>query len=106
MFRGRVRQVHFIGVGGIGMSGLAEILRTLGFDVWIDEENLAIGTLDWERAIEEAIQQVDAFVVILSPAAKGSKWVRAEIRLAELHKIAIFPVLAYGDEAKAMRGIP
>ena len=33
MFRGRVRQVHFIGVGGIGMSGLAEILRTLSFDV-------------------------------------------------------------------------
>ena len=33
MFRGRVRQVHFIGVGGIGMSGLAEILRTLAFDV-------------------------------------------------------------------------
>ena len=33
MFRGRVRQVHFIGIGGIGMSGLAESLRTLGFDV-------------------------------------------------------------------------
>ncbi len=33
MFRGRVRHVHFIGVGGIGMSGLAEILRTLGFEV-------------------------------------------------------------------------
>ncbi len=33
MFRGRVRHVHFIGIGGIGMSGLAEILRTLGFDV-------------------------------------------------------------------------
>ena len=33
MFRGRVRQVHFIGVCGIGMSGLAEILRTLEFDV-------------------------------------------------------------------------
>ncbi len=33
MFRGRVRHVHFVGVGGIGMSGLAEILRTLGFDV-------------------------------------------------------------------------
>jgi UDP-N-acetylmuramate--alanine ligase len=33
MFRGRVRQVHFIGVGGIGMSGLAEILRNVGFDV-------------------------------------------------------------------------
>src|SRR5579871_355576 len=33
MFRGRVRHVHFIGVGGIGMSGLAEVLRTLDFDV-------------------------------------------------------------------------
>src|SRR5262249_34973757 len=33
MFRGRVRHVHFIGVGGIGMSGLAGILRTLEFDV-------------------------------------------------------------------------
>jgi UDP-N-acetylmuramate--alanine ligase len=33
MFRGRVRKVHFIGVGGIGMSGLAEILRSLDFDV-------------------------------------------------------------------------
>lgn len=33
MFRGRVRHVHFVGIGGIGMSGLAEILRSLGFDV-------------------------------------------------------------------------
>ena len=33
MFRGRVRQVHFIGVGGVGMSGLAEVLCTLGFEV-------------------------------------------------------------------------
>jgi len=33
MFLGRVRSVHFVGIGGIGMSGLAEVLRTLGFDV-------------------------------------------------------------------------
>jgi len=33
MFRGRVRRVHFIGVGGVGMSGLAEILRNLDFEV-------------------------------------------------------------------------
>ena len=33
MFRGRVRHVHFVGIGGIGMSGLAEILHTLDFDV-------------------------------------------------------------------------
>jgi UDP-N-acetylmuramate--alanine ligase len=33
VFRGHVRRVHFIGIGGIGMSGLAEILRTLEFEV-------------------------------------------------------------------------
>ncbi len=33
MFRGRVRQIHFVGVGGVGMSGLAEILRSLEFEV-------------------------------------------------------------------------
>ncbi len=33
MFRGRVRHAHFVGIGGIGMSGLAEILRTMEFDV-------------------------------------------------------------------------
>src|SRR3954468_21188111 len=33
MFRGRVRRAHFIGIGGIGMSGLAEILRTREFEV-------------------------------------------------------------------------
>jgi UDP-N-acetylmuramate--alanine ligase len=33
MFRGRVRHVHFVGIGGIGMSGLAEVLRALEFDV-------------------------------------------------------------------------
>jgi UDP-N-acetylmuramate--alanine ligase len=33
MFRGRVRHVHFVGVGGVGMSGLAEILKSLEFQV-------------------------------------------------------------------------
>jgi UDP-N-acetylmuramate--alanine ligase len=33
MFRGRVRHIHFVGIGGIGMSGLAEILHTLEFEV-------------------------------------------------------------------------
>lgn len=30
---GLMRKVHFVGVGGIGMSGLAEILVNLGYDV-------------------------------------------------------------------------
>jgi UDP-N-acetylmuramate--alanine ligase len=29
----RLRRVHFVGIGGIGMSGIAEVLLTLGFEV-------------------------------------------------------------------------
>lgn len=33
MFRNRARRLHFIGIGGIGMSGIAEVLLSLGYDV-------------------------------------------------------------------------
>jgi UDP-N-acetylmuramate--alanine ligase len=33
MFRGRVRHIHIVGIGGVGMSGIAEILRSLEFEV-------------------------------------------------------------------------
>ncbi|MFN7699064.1 MAG: UDP-N-acetylmuramate--L-alanine ligase [Deltaproteobacteria bacterium] len=33
MFRGRVRTIHFVGIGGIGMSGIAEVLLASGFAV-------------------------------------------------------------------------
>ncbi len=32
-FMGRIKTVHFVGIGGIGMSGLAEILLRMGFHV-------------------------------------------------------------------------
>lgn len=30
---GRVRRIHFVGIGGSGMSGIAEVLLTLGYEV-------------------------------------------------------------------------
>src|SRR5688572_32978329 len=30
---GQARRIHFIGVGGIGMSGIAELLVNLGYEV-------------------------------------------------------------------------
>ncbi len=33
MFRNRVHRLHFVGIGGIGMSGIAEVLLNLGYDV-------------------------------------------------------------------------
>ncbi len=33
MFRGQVRTIHFVGIGGSGMNGIAEVLLNLGFHV-------------------------------------------------------------------------
>ena len=33
MVLGRTRRVHFVGIGGIGMSGIAEVLVNLGYEV-------------------------------------------------------------------------
>ena len=29
----KVRQIHFVGIGGIGMSGIAEVLLNLGYGI-------------------------------------------------------------------------
>ncbi len=33
MYRGRIKNIHFIGIGGAGMSGLAEVLLNLGYKI-------------------------------------------------------------------------
>jgi UDP-N-acetylmuramate--alanine ligase len=33
VYLGRTRRIHFVGIGGIGMSGIAEVLLNLGFEV-------------------------------------------------------------------------
>ena len=30
---GRTRRVHFVGIGGIGMSGIVELLANLGYEI-------------------------------------------------------------------------
>ena len=30
---GKTRRIHFVGIGGIGMSGIAELLANLGYVV-------------------------------------------------------------------------
>lgn len=33
MFRGKVRHIHFVGIGGSGMNGIAQVLLNLGFTI-------------------------------------------------------------------------
>ena len=33
MFRGTIKRIHFVGIGGSGMSGIAEVFLTMGYSV-------------------------------------------------------------------------
>ncbi|MBI5958415.1 MAG: toll/interleukin-1 receptor domain-containing protein [Chloroflexi bacterium] len=76
-------------------------LSAAGLDIWMDDK-LTPGTPSWEIKIETAIETAAAVVVILSPEAKKSEWVRQELRYANDNEKLIFPVLAGGDKRSAI----
>jgi tetratricopeptide (TPR) repeat protein len=72
-------------------------LRKAGADIWYDEHNLGYGRLMDE--IERELHFRDVFVVVLSPAAVASPWVRREVNAAiQLHdkqpERILLPVIA------------
>ena len=59
---------------------LAKDLSAAGFAVWSDREVMPGD--NWARKIAEALDESDAMVVIVSPAAAKSEWVRREVEFA------------------------
>jgi UDP-N-acetylmuramate--alanine ligase len=100
MFRGRVRHVHFVGVGGIGMSGLAEILRSLDFDV----SGSDLKASDVTRRLEHLGVQVDighraenvrtTDVLVVSSAVRADNPELLEARAREIPVIQRAEMLA------------
>ncbi len=80
----------------------SRLLRDAGFSVWIDNTNLAPGTASWQAAIEQAINQSQIIVVLLSPEAKASEWVGIEVGYAKLINLRIIPVLFRGTVHNAV----
>ena len=72
------------------------LLQDVGFDVWMDETKLSAGQ-SWTDTLEANIIHCAAFVIIMSPEAKTSDWVRRERLLAERQGKPIFPILYAGD---------
>ena len=72
-----------------------------GLSVWTDE-GIEPGTRSWKKAIEEAIIAAECLVCVLSPDAKASPWVQAELDHAELHGKPIFLILARGNERSSI----
>lgn len=83
------------------MRLVRETLRATGLMVWTDE-GLEPGTPNWRAAIEEAIRQSKALVVLLSPTANASHWVDNEVAYAQQCGIRVFPILVSGTPADAV----
>ncbi len=94
MFRGKVRQIHFVGIGGIGMSGIAEVLLNMGFHVSGSDvrENAVIQRLrglGGQVLIGHQAQNVrGADVVVYSSAVREDN---PEILEAHANKIPVIP---------------
>ena len=95
LFRG-VRHIHFVGIGGIGMSGIAEVLlslgenfRVTGSDVKrsaITDRLVSIGATVWEGHSGDHI--TDADVVVCSSAVRNDN---PEVIAARQRLIPVIP---------------
>src|SRR5437667_1185664 len=66
--------------------------------VWIDREGLKPGTLDWEEALRTAIRAAQAVLLIASPHARSSRYVRDELRIAEMYQRPVYPLWIVGTQ--------
>ncbi len=84
------------------MRRVRDDLKTKSLLVWVDEDGLNPGTRSWKKTIQKAIDGVGCVAVILSPDAKESEWVEAELDYAEAQGKTIFPILARGTKQNAV----
>lgn len=93
MFRGKVRTIHFVGIGGIGMSGIAEVLLNIGYAVTGSDlrEGEAVARLRDMGAVvhighrPENIGEADVLV-------RSTAVTEANIEVAEAHR-RLIPVI-------------
>lgn len=72
---------------------LKPLLDELGIATWCSAMDIGMGA-DWERQIRAALMECDWFVVVLSPDAQISEWVKAETHWAIEHKVGhVIPVM-------------
>jgi WD40 repeat protein len=73
-------------------------LRNRGVNIWIDQTGLRAGTPDWEQALRDAIRQSHAVLLVASRSARLSRYVKDEIRIAQMYGRPLYPVWAVGEE--------
>ncbi len=85
--------IHFIGIGGIGMSGLAQVMKTMGFKIQGSDQNKNKSTSSCSKVgikvfIGHARKNIkNATIVVKSSAIKDNN---EEIKQAKKRKIPIY----------------
>jgi UDP-N-acetylmuramate--alanine ligase len=91
---GRTRRIHFVGIGGIGMSGIAELLANLGYEVSGSDARRSdvtdrLAGLGVRIATgHDAANVGDADVVVVSSAIRSGN---AEVAAAQARRIPVIP---------------
>jgi UDP-N-acetylmuramate--alanine ligase len=94
LFRSRPAKIHFVGVGGIGMSGIAEVLLNLGYrvsgsDLKASDTTRRLATLGGRMVEGHAREHVeDVDVVVVSSAVRRDN---PEVLEARARKIPVIP---------------
>jgi len=83
------------------MHKVRDYLRSKDITVWTDER-LTPGTPNWQVSIENAIRECKGLVILLSPSAANSKWVREEQVFASNLEKPVFALLVKGDKTNAV----
>jgi tetratricopeptide (TPR) repeat protein len=73
---------------------LVNHLTERGVTVWFDED-IASGDR-WNTVLRDRVRDCDALVLVMSPAAAASEWVRREVDLATESRRPVLPLLLAG----------
>lgn len=86
------------------MQRIYQTLQEEGLRIWIDANLMDVDPSkpEWKDAIEKGIEASRSVVVILSPDAKQSDWVKRELDYAYAQHKPIFPVLVRGTQQDAV----
>ncbi len=90
---GQTEIVHFIGIGGIGMSGLAQVMKNMGFKIQGSDQNKNKNTFNCSKVgikiyIGHSSKNIkNATIVVKSSAIKDNN---VEIKQAKRKKIPIY----------------
>ena len=65
-----VKNIHFVGIGGAGMSGIAEILHNLGYTIsGSDQQQSATTRPGWRRATRPSTCRRASSLLAASPTS-------------------------------------